>query len=255
MSPGNRVAFAVVLATIRVRRGEFDLATDLLKLVRALAVSGNDEMRMQCALLHAEAAWLSRRPDDARDVLADLSDIAVRYPDPWLRGQYAWWMRRVGLDDSAMTGIARPYELARAGAWTGAVATWDALGCPYEAAVTLVDSGEESAMRDAISLLDGLGATAMVRIAQAGMRSLGSRAIPRGPRPATKQDPFGLTNREREVLGLLCVGLTDGEIAERLFLSERTVHHHVSSVLAKMHVASRREAAEKARNQQLSSHT
>ena len=52
-----------------------------------------------------------------------------------------------------------------------------------------------------------------------------------------------LTYREQEVLALLCQRLTDAEIADRLFLSKRTVEHHVSSILAKLDVANRRQAA------------
>jgi non-specific serine/threonine protein kinase len=51
-----------------------------------------------------------------------------------------------------------------------------------------------------------------------------------------------LTGRERDVFGLLCQHLTDAEIAERLFLSTRTVSHHVSSILGKLGAANRRVA-------------
>jgi non-specific serine/threonine protein kinase len=54
---------------------------------------------------------------------------------------------------------------------------------------------------------------------------------------------YSLTFREQEVLGLLGQRLTDPEIAERLFLSPRTVHHHVSNILGKLGAANRREAA------------
>lgn len=100
-------------------------------------------------------------------------------------------------------------------------------------------------MREAVLLLDGLGATATVAVAQAAMRSLGFRAIPRGPRPATRADRFGLTRREQEVLALIRADMTNAEIAEKLFISEKTVDHHVSAVLAKMGVTSRRDAARK----------
>jgi DNA-binding CsgD family transcriptional regulator len=67
-------------------------------------------------------------------------------------------------------------------------------------------------------------------------------------RPATSPSPreeaaFGLTRRERDVLALLCARLTDLEIAERLYLSPRTVEGHVSHLLSKLGAANRREAA------------
>ena len=55
--------------------------------------------------------------------------------------------------------------------------------------------------------------------------------------------PFGLSRRELEVLLIICEGRTDREIAERLFISERTVHVHVRRVLHKMDVNSRTRAA------------
>ena len=71
------------------------------------------------------------------------------------------------------------------------------------------------------------------------MKALGIKAIPRGPRPATRAAPAGLTAREQEVLALIVQGLPDREISRQLFISERTVHHHVSAVLAKIGVTSR----------------
>ena len=71
-------------------------------------------------------------------------------------------------------------------------------------------------------------------------------SIPRGPRAATRAAPAGLTAREQEVLALLAEGLPDKEISQRLFISERTVHHHVSSVLSKIGVPTRLAAAREA---------
>ena len=71
--------------------------------------------------------------------------------------------------------------------------------------------------------------------------------VPRGPTRATAANPAGLTGRQVEVLGLLAQGLSNAEIAARLSLSAKTVEHHVSALLAKLGVGSRREAAAAAR--------
>ncbi len=54
--------------------------------------------------------------------------------------------------------------------------------------------------------------------------------------------PNQLTQRERDVLGLLCQRLTDAEIAERLYIGTRTVEFHVANVLGKLNAANRRDA-------------
>jgi DNA-binding CsgD family transcriptional regulator len=74
-------------------------------------------------------------------------------------------------------------------------------------------------------------------------------ATPTGPLaallspPDTTGQPFGLSPRELEVLTILSEGRTDREIAERLFISQRTVHIHVRRVLAKLGATSRTQAA------------
>jgi DNA-binding NarL/FixJ family response regulator len=71
--------------------------------------------------------------------------------------------------------------------------------------------------------------------------------VPRGPQRATRDNPLGLTARQADVLMLLTEDLTNAEIADRLFISTRTVDHHVSAILVKLGAANRSEAAERAR--------
>ena len=73
-------------------------------------------------------------------------------------------------------------------------------------------------------------------------RSRGMTQVPARRRSTTLQNPAGLTSRQVEILRLLGDGSTNAEIAERLFISTKTVDHHVSALLSKLQVAGRREA-------------
>ena len=78
------------------------------------------------------------------------------------------------------------------------------------------------------------------------LRALGLTAAPRAA-----AEPGALTDREREVLGLVVEGRTNRQIAQQLYISEKTVSVHVSNILAKLGVRSRTEAAALVRRQSL----
>jgi DNA-binding NarL/FixJ family response regulator len=130
-----------------------------------------------------------------------------------------------------------------AGRWRDAAAAWEGIGCPYERATALYDSDDEGDLLAALETLDELGAVPAAKLIRRKLQSLGIRRIPRGPRRATRANPAGLTPRQVEVLDLIVNGLTNAEIADELFVSPKTVDHHVSAILAKLDVGSRREAA------------
>ena len=98
-------------------------------------------------------------------------------------------------------------------------------------------AADEPALRAALQAFEDLGARATAAAARRRMRQLGFTAIPRGPRAASRTHRPA-TAREQQVLALIAEGLPDREISRRLFISERTVHHHVSAILAKIGVSS-----------------
>jgi DNA-binding NarL/FixJ family response regulator len=128
-----------------------------------------------------------------------------------------------------------------AGDWRAAADAWDAIGCPYEQALALLD-GDEAAQRNALAIFERLGARPAAEMLRRQLRTAGARGLPRGPRPTTQANPYGLTNRQLEILLLLAEGLRNPEIADRLSTTPKTVEHHVSDVLAKLNVRSRAEA-------------
>lgn len=118
-----------------------------------------------------------------------------------------------------------------------AARTWDELGCPYESALALAQSPDH--LREALRGFEALGARPAADLVARRMRDLGFRT----PRRSTLAHPHGLTAREADVLRLLRDGLRNSEIADRLRIAEKTAGHHVSSILAKLGVRTRQEAA------------
>ena len=120
------------------------------------------------------------------------------------------------------------------------------LAMPFEAARTRlllaqVLRDREAAIaeaKDALACLEALGAARDADAAAALLRSHGAAAV-RGGAPGAD----ALTRREREVLELLGEGLSNRELAERLFLTRKTVEHHVHAVLTKLGLRNRAEAA------------
>jgi DNA-binding NarL/FixJ family response regulator len=130
------------------------------------------------------------------------------------------------------------------GKWQAAAGLWTRLGCPYAAALAQAGSNDEEAMRQALAELQRLGARAAAGIVAQRLHELGARGLPRGPRLDTRTNALLLTRRQLEILDLLKNGLRNTEIAERLYLSPRTVDHHVSAILTKLNARTRTEASQ-----------
>jgi DNA-binding NarL/FixJ family response regulator len=158
------------------------------------------------------------------------------------------WLHRLPSEQALpSSGIAAPYAREIGGDAVGAAADWESLGAPFERALALVHSGDPDAAPTAVDLLDRLGADAVAAKARRLLREAGINSVPSRRRAATLAHPAGLTARQQEVLRRLSDGLTNAELADALYISEKTVDHHVSAVLSKLGVASRREAVRSAR--------
>jgi len=245
-SPSSRSSPLQTLGRILARRGEDEAWVHLDEAVHNADESLDPGLIVEAYPARTEAHWLAGNLEAAACDIA-VAAAASSGEDEWYRGEIASWQRRLGLPVTVDTdSVPEPYARALEGDFGGAGQLWDELGCPYEAALALFDSGSEDGLRAALQRFESLGATATATLTRRDMRRRGLRAVPSGAHPATRANPAGLTRREREVLELICAGQTNGEISERLVISLRTVDHHVSAVLAKLGVPSRKVAAAEA---------
>ena len=150
------------------------------------------------------------------------------------------------LTDEKLADVPEPYAAQLAGDWERAATQWAAIGRPYEEALALAD-GDGTARRRALDQLHELGARPAAALVARRLRARGARGLRRGPRRTTRENPANLTPREVEVLGLVEQGLRNKQIAERLFVSAKTVDHHVGAILRKLGVDTRGEAGAAAR--------
>lgn len=235
----------VTLGRLLTRRGQ-EGATARLDESLALSIQGDAVVRIGSArAVRAEAAWLAGDHATAIVEARSAYEMAVARGHPWLAGELAFWSWRAGAQVHPPEWIARPFALQIDGDWRGAGREWEKRGGPYEQAMALFD-GDEAAQLAALDIFQRLGARPAAEKLKRKMRAEGVRAIPRGPRPSTRANVFGLTTRELEVISRLVEGASNSEIARHLNLSTRTVEHHIASILQKMGVESRSEAVAQA---------
>lgn len=224
---------------------------DLLDEALELALpTGEAERIGYIRAARAEAAWLKGDMKQALEEGTAGLEVSLEAESGAITGVAAVWFARVGGAPPLTLDPIDPIRLELEGDLDDAAEAWGALGCVYEAALCGARSDDRALVREATTTLLDLGAKATLAALDRDRRTTGLRPLPRGPRFTTAANPGGLTPRETEVLHLVAEGLRNAEIATRLFLSEKTVDHHVSSVLRKLGVATRGAAAAWAREQQ-----
>jgi DNA-binding CsgD family transcriptional regulator len=241
-----RVSVLPVMAIVRARRGDPDV-WPLLDEAKSMAQrEGELQFSVPVSVARAEVAWLEGRLDAVREETESDLRKAVALDAWWMIGEIACWRRRAGFHDDVDPRLPERYRAELEGDFARAGALWSALGCDYEAALALAGADDEELLRQSLVTLQRLGARAAAAVVARRLRARGARGISRGPRPATQRNVAQLTERELEVLDLVRAGLRNAEIASRLFLTPKTVDHHVSAILRKLSVESRGQAAREA---------
>jgi DNA-binding CsgD family transcriptional regulator len=215
---------------------------------------------MPLAAAWAEAAWLTGQPAKGLSIVERcVASLERDNYHGWGIAELTFWHQwlKARVDSPLPAFDARvapqsavdvrsdphlPFPLQIAGAWAAAAAHWESLGCPYEAACARAQIGTDTDLREALKVLQRLGARPAAASVRQRLREMGARGISRGPHSTTREGPNNLTRREVEVLDLVAEGLRNAEIAGRLFISAKTVERHMSSILAKLGVPTRLEA-------------
>jgi DNA-binding CsgD family transcriptional regulator/tetratricopeptide (TPR) repeat protein len=240
-----RATALIALGQLRARRGDPDVWAALDEALAIARLAAELPKLAPLACVRVEAALLAGDPARAAAEVEPFTLAALA--DRWVAGELAVWARRAGLQAEHGAPVPEPFALELAADHAAAADRWTTLGCPYDAAMALAWSDDEGLLRRAHDELRALGAPPAAALVARRLRERGARGVARGPRPRTRANAAQLTSRELDVLRLVADGLRNAAIAERLFLSSRTVDHHVSSVLRKLGASSRGEAVAEAR--------
>jgi DNA-binding CsgD family transcriptional regulator/tetratricopeptide (TPR) repeat protein len=232
-----------ILARVLVRQGSAEAAEWLALAARHATGANVLEWLVPTGLAHIEHAWLTGDHAQAGPYPELLLERTDRPGTSVQRGELLVYLRRLGYPAGPFPDGPEPYASALRGDWRSAAQAWLSEGDPYERAIELAESGQVEPTVEALTVLEGLGAKPAVAIVRRRLRGLGVTRLPRRPQPGTLANPAGLTDRQLEILRLVATGLSNAEIARRLVVSPRTVDHHVSAILAKIGVRTRRDAA------------
>ena len=244
----RRILGLTTLGLLEARRGGHEAEQFIGEAEKLAEGLGDAHYRFLSELARVELAWLNGNLGHVDQLAATIwKQVSEIGSSPWMTGEAALWAHRAGVLEQPPSNIFEPHALHINGRWEEAAAAWEELGRPYAQADALADSSQAESLLRALEILNGLGAKPRAAMVRRRLMEMGVTRVPRSPRPATLSSPAGLTPRQTEVLRLLADGLTYREIAERLYISTKTVDHHVSAVRLKLGVTTRKAAVEAAR--------
>jgi DNA-binding CsgD family transcriptional regulator len=148
------------------------------------------------------------------------------------RSEFAFWLSKARKQKLTLNDMYDGYRVDSSRTVWNSANLWKQLGCPYEHALILFEGNDDN-KKQAIEIMRKLGAEAIYEKMKFEMRASGIKNIPRGIRKSTQSNPANLTDRELGILRLLKEGLHNKEIGARLFISPKTVAHHISSIFFK----------------------
>lgn len=240
-----KIGALTILAKIKIRRGDED-CVHFLKIIKNMALKVFEYQRiLPVAIACLEYEWLTADKLITDEEMDDIVALTKKVEIQTLHSEFVYWYRKAKNITLATHNLYLPYQYLQQGKIQEAAIFWDKLPCPFEKAMVLTE-GKEEEKKQALLLLQQLGAIAFGEKLKKMMRSAGIKKIPRGIRASTQNNPAQLTNREVDVLRLLQQGAQNKEIATALFISPKTVDHHISSLLFKLDVTSRTKAVTEA---------
>jgi len=233
-----------ILALLQARRGRAEAMTTLERMWDSAERSDELQHLDPAASVLAEHAWLSGELDRWRERITRTAERSRDSGPPWPSGALVFWLRQLELVDEVAEYTPTYFRAILDGDTERAAGFWRSRGVAYEEGLARA-FGDVGSQLQAIEIFESLGATATANRVRERLRGQGAQ-VPRGRSRTTRAHAVGLTVRQAEVLELVAAGMTNADIADTLFISQRTVENHVAAVLMKLDVRDRQTAASRA---------